>query len=326
MILYTPAVGVRLRQITLALLRWLASFLMVAALSAAGVFCLQLLVPGDPAETLLETQLGRIPTAEQVAAERAELGLDQPFGVRLLSWMTGLLHGDLGRSWATPGEVSALIWPRVGATLRLALVALCVALIVSMVAGIASALARGRPIDHLIRLVVIVLGCVPAFVLGVLVIEFVVIRGHIGQVLSDGSIVAALLPGALLGVTISAYWTRVVRSLTCDVLDSQVVRTARARGASWIDFVPAHVIRAVSLDFLPFIGLGLGSILGATTVVEVVFSWPGIGAFAAQAATRRDMPVLEAVVLLSILMFRLGTDAMRGLSWVLDPRKRDRGT
>lgn len=84
----------------------------------------------------------------------------------------------------------------------------------------------------------------------------------------------------------------------------------------------AHVVPAVVLRFLPFIGLGLGALLGATAVVEVVFTWPGIGQYAAQAALERDLPVLQATVLLSVVAFRLANDLTRATAWALDPRLR----
>ena len=312
----------RPHSVVRAALRWVATFAALVLASAVAVFCLQLLVPGDPAATILSTQLGRQPSQAEIVAERAQLGLNEPFPTRLWHWIAGATHGDFGRSWATPGNVGSLIWPRIEATVRLGLVALTLAVVLALAGGIVAALFRDRTADRLLRVVVTVLACIPAFVLGVLVIQFVVVDAHIGQVLTDGSWRAALLPGALLGVTIACYWVRVVRAIALDVLNSDVVRTARARGASWPTVVRAHVLPRVVLEFLPYVGLGIGSIIGATAVMEVVFSWPGIGAYAAQAAVRRDMPVLQAVVLLSIITFRLGTDAMRGIGWILDPRRR----
>ncbi len=307
-----------------AALRWVATLAALVVASAVGVFCLELLVPGDPAATILATQFGRQPSRAEIVAERAQLGLNHPFLTRLWHWVAGATHGDFGRSWATPGYVGSLIWPRIEATARLGLVALTVALVLALAGGIGAALCRDRLLDRTLRLLVTILACVPAFVLGVLVIQFVVIRLHIGQVLTDGSWRAVLLPGALLGTTISSYWVRVVRAIALDVLNSGTVRTARARGASWPGVIRAHVLPMVLLEFLPFVGLGVGSILGATVVMEVVFSWPGIGAYAAEAAVRRDMPVLQAVVLLSVIAFRLGTDSMRAVGWILDPRRRSR--
>jgi ABC-type dipeptide/oligopeptide/nickel transport system permease component len=302
--------------------RWLATFAVFLLAAATGAFCLQLLVPGDPAVSLLASQLGHPPTSEQIAAKHAELGLDHPFLVRLFHWLGGAWHGDFGRSWATPGDVGDIIWPRVAATARLGLVALTVALILGLAGGIGAAMLRDRLLDRALRLLAAALVCVPSFVLGVLVIEFVVIRGGIGRVLADGSLQAALLPGALLGLGMASGWVRPVRAIALDVLNSGTVHTARARGAAWPVIVWVHVLPMVFVEFLPFLGLGLGAILGATTVMEVVFSWPGIGAYASQAALHRDMPVLQAVVLLSVIAFRLGTDAMRVVGWMIDPRRR----
>lgn len=307
-----------------AAVRWLATLGALAMVAATGAFCLQFLVPGDPAATLLASQLGHQPTEEQIAGKRAELGLDQPVTTRLGRWLGGAWRGDFGRSWATPSEVGDVIWPRVASTVRLGLVALTVALVLALAGGIGAAVLRDRLLDRGLRVVVAVLACVPSFVLGVLVIQFVIVRGGIGRVLADGSFQAALLPGALLGIGMASGWTRPVRAIALDVLNSGTVHTARARGATWPVIVWVHVLPMVLLEFLPFLGLGVGAILGATTVMESVFSWPGIGAYAAGAALQRDMPVLQAVVLLSVIAFRLGTDAMRAVGWMLDPRRRSR--
>ena len=302
--------------------RWLMTVAVVVVAAATGAFCLQLLIPGDPAVALLASQLGRQPTVGQIAAKHVELGLDQPFLTRLVEWVGGAVHGDFGRSWASPGDVGNIIWPRVAATLRLGLVALVVALVLALAGGIGAALARDRLLDRTLRVLAAVLACVPAFVLGVLVIEFVIIRAGIGRVLADGSFQGALLPGTLLGVVIASGWVRPVRAIALDVLNSGTVRTARARGASGPAIIRVHVLPMVFLEFLPFLGLGVGAMIGATAVMEVVFSWPGIGAYAAEAALHRNMPVLQAVVLLSVISFRLGTDATRAVGWMLDPRRR----
>lgn len=304
-------------------LRWAASFSGLLGVSAVGVFLLQLLVPGDPAATLLTTQLGRIPSTVEIAAKRAELGLDDPFGERLIRWLGDLLRGDFGRAWSVSGDVADLIWPRVGATLVLGGLALAIALILALVGGIGAALARGRLGDRVLRVVAATFAAVPAFVLGLVVLQFVVVGMGIARVLADGSVRSALVPATLLGLAVSAAWTRPVRSIALDVLDSDVVRVARARGASTTRVVGVHVLPSVVLQFLPFLGLGIGSILGASAVMEVVFAWPGVGRYAIEAALRRDLPVLQAVVLLSILAYRLGNDAMRAGAWLLDPRRRE---
>jgi ABC-type dipeptide/oligopeptide/nickel transport system permease component len=316
----------RLHRSVRAVLRWLGTVFGLLAVSTVGVFCLEFLVPGDPAQTILASQLGRQPTLEQIAAKRAELGLDHPFLIRLGDWCAGAWHGDFGRSWAVPGDVGSLIWARIGASAKLGAVAIAVALVLALGGGIGAALFRDRLLDRALRLLAALLACVPAFVLGVLVIQFVVVRGGIGEVLADGSWRAALLPGALLGAGIASAWVRPLRAIALDVLNGEAVRTARARGATWPVIIRAHVLPMTFLEFLPFLGIGVGSILGATAVMEVVFSWPGIGAYATGAALHRDMPVLQAVVLLSVVAFRFGADATRAVGWALDPRRRRSST
>lgn len=307
-----------------AVLRWAISFLVFALVAATGAFCLQLMMPGDPAQRILSSGTGHHPSADEIAAKRQELGLDRPFLVRLGDWLGGVWHGDFGRSWADPGEVSTLLWPRIKETMLLGGLALLFALVLALAGGIGAALLKERGFDRVLRVVATVLACTPAFVLGVVVIQFVIIRGGVGRVLADGSFRAALLPAAVLAIGAASSWLRMVRAIAIDVLRSATVRTAQARGASWLVIIRAHVLPAVFVQFLPFLGLGVGSILGATAVLEVVFSWPGVGPFAASAAIRRDLPVLQAFVFISVIAYRLSTDAARTAGWLLDPRRRSR--
>lgn len=302
--------------------RWLAGVAALLAATVVGVSGLLYLMPGDPAFTLLSTQLGRVPSEAEVAAKRAELGLDRPWADRVLDRVGDLLHGRLGRSWATPGDVADLLGPRLRATVTLALLALAMAVLLGLAFGIGAAVLRGTWADAVLRLVVGVFAAVPAFVLGILVLQFVVLDLGIGRVLADGTLRSALFPAFLLAVGTAAAWVRPVRAMALDALDSPVVTVARAHGTGPWRVLGLHVLPRVALDFLPFLGLALGSILGATAVMEVVFAWPGAGSYATQAALRRDLPVLEAVVLLSVLAFRLGNDAMRMLAWLADPRRR----
>lgn len=302
--------------------RRLGGFLLMLVLSAIAVFSLELLVPGDPAFTLMTAETGRIPSEAEVAAKRAEIGLDEPFLNRMVDWIGDVAHGDLGRSWATPADVADLLGPRIGSTLLLGVTALVIAVSLALVLGLAGALRAGRPTDQALRAGVSVFAAVPAFVVGVLVLQFLVTDMGVGRVLADGSVGGAVLPAAVLGISMAAAWARPVRAMAMDVLASDVVRVARARGVPAVRVLRAHVVPAVVLRFLPFIGLGLGALLGATAVVEVVFTWPGIGQYAAQAALERDLPVLQATVLLSVVAFRLANDLTRATAWALDPRLR----
>lgn len=309
-------------RVVAATARWLAGLAALLLSTVVALSGLQYLMPGDPAFTLLTTQLGRVPSAPEVASKRAELGLDRPWGSRLVERLDDLAHGRLGRSWASPAEVSTLLGPRIQATLLLAALALLMSVLLGLSLGIGAAVLRGTWVDGALRVLVGVLAAVPAFVLGILVLQFVVIDLGIGRVLADGTLRSALFPAFLLALGTAAGWVRPVRAMALDALDSPVVTVARAHGTTPWRVLGSAVLPRVVLDFLPFLGLAVGSIFGATAVMEVVFAWPGVGGYATQAALRRDLPVLEAVVLLSVLAFRVGNDAMRGLAWAADPRRR----
>lgn len=311
----SPAVAV-------GLLRWLLTTTCMLLVASLLVFALAELVPGDPATTILMSQNGQPPTPEQIAAKRAELNLDDPFWLRYADWLGDLAHGDLGRSWTRPGDVSDLIGPRVGATLMLATLSLLLALALTLLAGFASVLRAGGLMDRTIRLFVVVFISVPSFVLGLLVLKFVVLRLGIGSVLSQPGLVGALLPASVLAAVIAAGWIRPFRALLRDASTSSAVFVAQARGIPrWRAMLRIAVPGALT-EFLPFLALAIGSALGATMLIEVVFSFPGAAAFAVESARGRDLPVIQAFTLISVIAFRLGHDLISGVHWLMDPRLR----
>jgi glutathione transport system permease protein len=293
----------------------------VAALLVAGtlVFALSGLYPGDPAESILARE-GRRPTPAAIEQKRAELGLDRPVLERYADWVTGAVRGDLGRSWTTSASVSELISGRVQATVLLAGTALVLALLVVTVAASASALRRGRVVDELGRGLAIAGIALPSFVLGLLVLQYVVLGLGVGKVVGDGTLGTVWLPASVLAFSLVCAWLRPLRALLIEALASPAVLVARARGAGTLRVMAVHAVPNAMVGFLPLVGLGVGSLIAGTVVVETVFSWPGLGQLSVDFARRRDVPVIQAFTLYATVAYVLASRATALAASLLDPR------
>lgn len=284
-------------------------------------FALIPLSPGSPAVSIL-TNDGRRLTDAAIAAKEHELGLDRPLVAQYLSWISKLLRGDLGRSWKTQYPVSTLIRERIGATLMLGATALVIGLVVSVGVALVAARFHDRFGDHALRIVTLVVTGVPTFVLGLLVLQYIVVGWGIGKVVADGSLGSVWLPALVLSAVGIAGWSRPLRALLLDAQGSSYSRTMVARGATPRRVLLVHALPNAFVPFLGILGLGLGGIIGGAPIVESVFSWPGLGAQVVQSVQQRDVPVIQAFVLLSTLGYVLGSLLADLTADALDHRRR----
>jgi ABC-type dipeptide/oligopeptide/nickel transport system permease component len=268
--------------------------------AAVLVWSLQLLAPGDPARRVLVANGVGNPTPTQVAALRAELGLDEPAPVRLGRWLLAAATGDLGRSWRSGAPVAAELADRLPATLRLAAVALGFALLLAVPLAL---IAQHRRADLAARGLVFLGAAVPSFVVGTLLLEVVVVRLGIGRVLADGSWGGAVLPAVPLALAAAAVWARVLRAAMLEVRARRHVQVARARGAGRLRVLLVHVLPGASPPLFTAIGMTVGSLLAGAAVVETIFTWPGVGPYLVEAIVARDVPVVQGTVLLGVLAY-----------------------
>ena len=271
---------------------------------------------------------GRILTSEFAPVEvqqeiRERLGLDEPLIVQYASYMSGLATGDLGRSFN--GEpVIDILMERLPATASLAFAALIVAVLLAIPLGVLSAVYQGSPVDIFSRTVALFGQSVPAFWLAImLVLIFAVILRILPVAYSQGP-ESYVLPSIAVGWAAVAGIARLVRSSMLDVLGSDYVRMARAKGLPSRVVVLKHGLRSAMVPVLTFSGLVLGSFLNGSVVVETVFAWPGIGELTLDAVTGRDFPVVQGAVLLIALFFITINLAVDLLYAALDPRIRYR--
>lgn len=260
---------------------------------------------------------------EEIAATRAKLGFDRPLHEQYLSFMGGLIRGDLGNSLTYRTPALDVVLERFPATIELTLSAMLIAIIFAIPFGIFSAIKRGTSVDGGIMTLAMFGQSIPSFWLGIMLILFVglglrwlPISGHVPilQPLFQGDVMQAIkntpkaLPYLLMpAVTISLFSlsrnARLMRSSMLEVLSQDFVRTARSKGLNENAVIIHHALRNAWLPVVTMIGLEFGFLLSGVVVVETVFSWPGVGRLVFNAINQRDIPLVQASVIMFSLVF-----------------------
>jgi peptide/nickel transport system permease protein len=292
------------------------------------VFSLQQLLPGDPAVVLA----GEDRSPETIAAIRELYGLDRPLPVQYLDWLGGLFTGDLGTSMKLNQPVSDLLLQKLPVTLQLALMALVIGLLIGIPAGVLAALHADRPLDGVIGVVAVVGMSIPNFWLGLLFIMLFSVQlgwlpasGYVSP-LEDPleSLRTMLMPATVLGTHVAAVFMRHTRSAMIEVLSSDYVRTARAKGASVGRIVVRHALRNAMVPVVTLGALEFGQLLGGSVLTEFVFTVPGVGKLIVDSVFNRDYAVVQAIVLVSGVVYITLNLVADGLQRWLDPRVRGR--
>ena len=311
-------------------LRFLGKRLIGSAVVLLGVlvvvFALIQLVPGDPVRLALGTRY----TEEAYQALRAASGLNRPLGEQFLSYVGGVLTGDLGVSFRNGQPVTVLLLERLPATLTLAIAGLLIALALALPAGIWSALHEGKVSDAIVRLGSQFGVSIPDFWMGILLIGlFSTILGWLppgGYVaFSEDPLEAirrVILPALTVGLIAGAIMTRYVRSAVLDVAQANYIRTARSKGLPPRIVTGRHIVRNALVPVLTIAGIQLATILGGVIVVEVVFAWPGLGRLVFDSVSARDYPMIQGSILLIAVMFLAVNLLIDILYAVVDPRIR----
>ncbi len=303
------------------LLQRLGTLLLVLIGVSILTFAVMPLVPGSPARVRLGVQA----TPEAVAVLEQQLGLDRPLSTQYFSWIGGIVtRGDFGLSLISSQNISREVSRRLPATLQLAFAALLIGLLIALPAGIAAALKPGSTRD-LGASVFSQLGVsMPDFWLGILLI--MVFAEMLGWLPSTGYVPISqgfwpwfshlLLPAVSAGLVSGAIMTRFVRSAMLEVLGQDYVRTARAKGLSERTVTWKHALRNAAISIATIVGLQMATLLSAVVVVEIIFSWPGLGSMALNATLQRDYPVLQAALLLFAATFAV-INLLTDLSYLL---------
>lgn len=284
-------------------------------------FLLTTAARGDPAVEALR-QGGQEPTAEAIAAYRAQLGLDDPLPVRYVRWLGGMAQGNLGRSFLNQRPVSEIIGERLEPTLRLGLTAFAVTALSGVGLGILFGLTAGSRLDVAGRVGSLLMAAIPSFWLGLLLITFVAEKGRLLPVAGYGGVQHLILPVIALSCGPAAGLMRLTRAAVIEVWRQDYVRTAKAKGLAVRLVVLKHALPNVLLPVITLLGVRFGQLLAGAVVIETIFSWPGMGSALILAISGRDLPIIGAYVLLAGVAF-VFVNLLTDVSYVfLDPRIR----
>ncbi len=267
------------------------------------VFAMVKLLPGDPARLIL----GQEATPQALSELRRSLGLDRPLPQQYLSWLTSAARLDFGTSLTDHSSVGRLIAQKLPVTLELSLFAMLISLLISLPAGMISAVRRSTWVDRLLTLLALSGISLPNFFLGILLIYLFSIRlawipasGYTSLMENPGrNLLLLLLPAVTLGVGSAAVLTRYLRSSLSETLNQDYVRTAHAKGLAARQVISKHALKNALIPFLTAFGLQLGGLLGGAVITEQIFSIPGFGRLLVDAVFTRDLPVIQGVVLVS---------------------------
>ena len=305
------------------LVRRLATLpLLLLGISAVS-FALLNLAPGDPAEIVLrQRNPGQLPNSVEVAAMRAELGLDAPLPAQYARWVFRALAGDMGQSYITEQPVAVQLARRTVPTALLTVGALVLALSVAAPVGILSARRRGSVLDTVARLVALVGAAAPSYALAYGLIILFAVKLSWLPALGYGSAAQVVLPAIALSLAPMAQLMRLIRASMLETLGQDYIRTARAKGLSERTVALRHALRNALLPAIGATGVNLGYLLSGAVIVETIFTWPGLGQLMVGAALTRDYPVVQGFVVyiaVVVLLVNLAADvALR----VADPRLR----
>ncbi|MBS4173138.1 ABC transporter permease [Bacillus sp. FJAT-49736] len=308
------------------------------------VFSLIHAIPGNPAQLIL----GQHATKESVAALTKQLGLDQPLYVQFFDYIKDLLKGDLGTSLKTQTPIKEEIWPYLSATIELSVVAMIIAIIVGVNAGIISAWFQNSWFDYVAMLLALVGVSMPIFWLGLMEqytfsihLDLLPTAGrddirdpvqsitnlYLIDTLLEGRfdqfivvIKHLILPSIALATIPMAIIARMTRSSMLEVMRSDYIRTARAKGLRMFWVVYKHSLKNAFIPVLTVIGLQIGLLLGGAILTETIFGWPGIGNYIYDAIQSRDYPVIQSGILLIALIFVLINLVVDLLYAAIDPR------
>ena len=307
-------------------LKRLGLALLTLVLLSLIIFFAGSVLPGNPGRAIL----GPFASQQAVQILNHQLGVDRPLVSQYWTWVTGILHGDLGTSTQFHLPVSTLLFPALGRSLKLALVAFVIVVPLSILGGVLAALYRGRFVDRSISVTGLSLTSVPEFVSGVVLIVIFAIGLKWFPVTANpppgtsplGQLHYLILPAIPLVFVLFGYIARMARAGTIEALDSDYVRTAVLKGLPESVVIRRHVLRNSLLPTITVIATQTGYLIGGLVVVETLFNYPGLGRLIVTAANNKDFPTLEAGVLVIGIVYLGATLIADILYTVLNPRIR----
>jgi peptide/nickel transport system permease protein len=303
------------------ILRRLAYMIPVFLLISLFVFFMVRLVPGDPAVIML----GQRATEENVAQLRQKLKLNEPYWVQYGIFLQNMAHGDLGESMRQQRPVTQILLDHLPPTLFLVTYAGILSVLISGPLAALAAMNRDRTIDHAVRVYALLSLAMPAYWIGMMLLQFFAVKNHVFPVAGYGEgflghLYSLFLPALALALAVSSILVRSLRNSIIETTGADYVRTARAKGLGGRSIFLWHILRNSSMSTVTILAVNLAFLVGGTTIVETIFAVPGIGQLIVKAIFDRDYPIIQGITLaigVLVLFINLLTDLSYAM---LDPR------
>ena len=260
---------------------------------------------------------------EIIDAKRAELGLDKPFLTQYLSWVGGMMRGDMGVSYVSGKDVFQTFISKLPATLLITALSMVMTVVISIPLGVLAAVRHDKFTDYFLRFFSFVGNSLPNFFVALLLMQIFSIKLKMLPVISKGlSVQSAMLPTLTLAIAMSAKYMRQVRATVLEELNKDYVIGAKARGVRSSVVLWKSVLKSSMLTIITLLALSIGSLLGGTAIIESIFMWDGVGKLAVDAITMRDYPMIQAYVVWMAIIYVLVNLITDLLYHALDPRIR----
>ena len=280
-------------------------------------------IAGSDAVEEMYSNTGSAVAQEVIDAKKAELGLDQPFFQQYVSWLSGMVRGDMGTSYVSGRDVFKTFTSKLPATLLLTGLSVMTTILLSIPLGVLAAVNHDRIIDYILRVLSFIGNSMPNFFVALLLMQILAIRLKWLLVISDGiSLRSAMMPTLTLAIAMSSKYMRQVRAMVLEELEKDYVTGAKARGVRDSVILFTSVLRSAMLTIITLLALSIGNLLGGTAIIESIFMWDGVGKLAVDAITMRDYPMIQAYVVWMAMIYVLVNLVTDLLYHALDPRIR----
>lgn len=310
--------GVKMLQ---SVLKKIGSFLIILLGITFLSFLLSYLSPSDPVEIMMKKK-GNMVSEEVIERKREELGLNQPLVVQYVNWLKGIVKGDFGTSYKSNKPVLQEIQKCLPYTIKLTLLSMFLTIVISTPLGVLCARYKDGWLDNLLRFVTYLFSSLPSFFLALVLMYCFALKLKWFPVIAKGSTGGIVMPALVLSLTLAAWYIRQVRAIVLGELEKEYIDGLLARGVSETKIMFGHVLRNCLMPLVTLVGISFGTMLGGSTIVESIFTWPGVGKMAVDSITSRDYPVIQGYVVWMALIF-LFINALVEISYsLLDPRLR----
>jgi peptide/nickel transport system permease protein len=307
-------------------LRRLGFLVLTLFLTSLIIFLVTQLLPGDVARVIL----GREATEAALASLRTELGLDRPLPIQYVTWLARFVMGDWGQSFSTNLPIRPLVLERFANSFMLAALAMVFAVPLSILLGVAAGLNEDKPLDSAISVGSLSVVGLPEFVTGLLLIQIFAFKFRLLPANSSirpgtgflEALPSLVLPAITATLVLLAYVTRLTRAGVVEEMKQGYVRTAALKGLPWRTVIFRHLLRNALLPTITILAISFGWLISGLIVIENVFNYPGLGRLLTFAIDRRDLPLLQAITLLTVLVFSVANLMADLLYAFLNPRIR----